>query len=184
LLRKIFYLGRIKYLGLIKTMLNLTKYMILLGLILSIFVLCNTMVLTHSSLAQNSQGIAISLGNSSFVPLTNTDANQVRVNVKYTVEDESLKNKMINAVMAVFAPNGSLLKTTSFPSGFTAQSDGGVQSLKTTFQDKSLKSVVANITFTDLTKSRALSNILTVNLDLKDAPTVSSLLGNKPSFQK
>ena len=165
-------------------MFNLTKYMVLLGLVLSIFVLCDTMVLTHSALAQNSQGIVISLGNSSFVPLTNTDANQVRVNVKYTVEDESLKNKMINAVMAVFAPNGSFLKTTSFPNGFTAESDGGEQLLKTNFQDKSIESVVANITFTDLTKSRALSNILTVNLDLKDTPTVSSLLGNKPSFQK
>ena len=158
--------------------------MILLGLVLSVFVLYATTVSTHSSLAQNSQGIAISLGNSSFVPLTNTDANQVRVNVKYTIEDESLKNKMINAVMAVFAPNGSLLRTTSFPSGFTAESDGGVQSLKTTFRDMSLQSVMANITFTDLTKSRALSNILTVNLDLKDTPpTVSSLLGNRPSIQ-
>ena len=101
-------------------MFNLTKYMILLGLVLSVFVLYATTVSTHSSLAQNSQGIVISLGNSSFVTLTNTDANQVRVNVKYTIEDESLKNKMINAVMAVFAPNGSLLRTTSFPSGFTA----------------------------------------------------------------
>lgn len=165
-------------------MFNLTKYMILLGLVLSVFVLYATTVSTHSSLAQNSQGIVISLGNSSFVTLTNTDANQVRVNVKYTIEDESLKNKMINAVMAVFAPNGSLLRTTSFPSGFTAESDGGVQSLKTTFQDMSLQSVMANITFTDLTKSRALSNILTVNLDLKDTPpTVSSLLGNRPSLQ-
>jgi hypothetical protein len=165
-------------------MFNLTKYMILLGLVLSVFVLYATTVSTHSSLAQNSQGIVISLGNSSFVTLTNTDANQVRVNVKYTVEDESLKNKMINAIMLVFAPNGSFLKQTSFPSGFTAQSDGGVQSLKTTFQDMSLQSVMANITFTDLTKSRALSNILTVNLDLKDTPpTVSSLLGNRPSLQ-
>lgn len=165
-------------------MFNLTKYMILLGLVLSVFVLYATTVTTHSSLAQNSQGIVISLGNSSFVTLTNTDANQVRVNVKYTIEDESLKNKMINAVMAVFAPNGSLLRTTSFPSGFTAESDGGVQSLKTTFQDMSLQSVMANITFTDLTKSRALSNILTVDLDLKDTPpTVSSLLGNRPSLQ-
>jgi hypothetical protein len=165
-------------------MFNLTKYMILLGLVLSVFVLYATTVSTHSSLAQNSQGIVISLGNSSFVTLTNTDANQVRVNVKYTIEDESLKNKMINAVMAVFAPNGSLLRTTSFPSGFTAESDGGVQSLKTTFRDMSMQSVMANITFTDLTKSRALSNILTVNLDLKDTPpTVSSLLGNRPSLQ-
>jgi len=157
--------------------------MILLGLVMSIFVLYATMISTHSSFAQNSQGIVISLGNSSFVPLTNTDANQVRVNVKYTVEDESLKNKMINAVMAVFAPNGSFLKSTSYPSGFTAESNGGVQSLKTTFLDKSLESVKANITFTDITKSKALSNILTVNLDLKDTPTVSSLLGNRPSFQ-
>ncbi|MGI0022541.1 MAG: hypothetical protein ACRD9Q_06745, partial [Nitrososphaeraceae archaeon] len=141
----------------IKTMFNLTKYMILLGLVLSVFVLYATTVSTHSSLAQNSQGIVISLGNSSYVTLTNTDANQVRVNVKYTIEDESLKNKMINAVMAVFAPNGSLLRTTSFPSGFIAESDGGVQSLKTTFRDKSLESVMANITFTDLTKSMALS---------------------------
>ncbi len=165
-------------------MFNLTKYMILLGLVLSVFVLYATTVSTHSSLAQNSQGIVISLGNSSFVTLTNTDANQVRVNVKYTIEDESLKNKMINAIMLVFAPNGSFLKQTSFPSGFTAQSDGGVQSLKTTFRDMSLQSVIANITFTDLTKSRALSNILTVNLDLKDTPpTVSSLLGNRPSLQ-
>jgi hypothetical protein len=165
-------------------MFNLTKYMILLGLVLSVSVLYATTVSTHSSLAQNSQGIVISLGNSSFVTLTNTEANQVRVNVKYTIEDESLKNKMINAVMAVFAPNGSLLRTTSFPSGFTAESDGGVQSLKTTFRDMSLQSVMANITFTDLTKSRALSNILTVNLDLKDTPpTVSSLLGNRPSLQ-
>jgi len=165
-------------------MFNLTKYMILLGLVLSVFVLYATTVSTHSSLAQNSQGIVISLGNSSFVTLTNTEANQVRVNVKYTIEDESLKNKMINAVMAVFAPNGSLLRTTSFPTGFTAESDGGVQSLKTTFRDMSLQSVMANITFTDLTKSRALSNILTVNLDLKDTPpTVSSLLGNRPSIQ-
>ena len=91
---------------------------------------------------------------------------------------------MINAVMAVFAPNGSLLRTTSFPTGFTAQSGGGVQTLKTTFRDKSLESVMANITFTDLAKSKAVSNILTVNLDLKDTPpTVSSLLGNRPSVQ-
>ena len=165
-------------------MFNLTKNMILLGLVLSVFVLYATTISTHSSLAQNSKGIVISLGNSSFVTLTNTDANQVRVNVKYTVEDESLKNKMINAVMAVFAPNGSLLRTTSFPTGFTAEGDGGVQSLKTTFRDKSLESVMANITFTDLAKSKAVSNILTVNLDLKDTPpTVSSLLGNRPSVQ-
>jgi len=130
-----------------------------------------------SAFAQGSQGITISAGNSSFSPLTNTDANQLRVNIEYSVEDESLENQVINAVMAVFAPNGTLIKTTSFPSGFTAQSDGGTETLRTTFRDKSLTSVTANVTFTDVTKSRSISNVLTFNLDLKETPTVGSLLG-------
>jgi hypothetical protein len=133
--------------------------------------------------AQGTQGITISAGNSSFTPLTNTDANQMRVNIEYTVEDESLQNQVINAVMAVFAPNGTLLKTTSFPSGFTVQSDGGTETLKTTFQDKSLTSVTANVTFTDITKSKSISNVLTLNLDLEETPTVRSLLGARPQLQ-
>ena len=133
--------------------------------------------------AQGTQGITLSAGNSSFSPLTNTDANQIRVNIDYSVEDESLQNQVINAVMAVFAPNGTLLKTTSFPTGFTAQSDGGTETLRTTFQDKSLTSVTANVTFTDATKSRSISNVVTINLDLEETPTVSSLLGTRPSFQ-
>lgn len=136
-----------------------------------------------SALAQATQGITISAGNSSFTPLTNTDANQVRVNIEYSVEDESLQNQVINAVMAVFAPNGTLLKTTSFPSGFTAQSDGGTETLRTTFHDKSLTSVMANVTLTDATKSRSISNVVTINLDLEETPTVSSLLGTRPSLQ-
>ena len=118
--------------------------------------------------AQGTQGITISAGNSSFSPLTNTDANQLRVNIDYSVEDESLQNQVINAVMAVFAPNGTLLKTTSFPTGFTAQSDGGTETLRTTFQDKSLTSVTANVTLTDLTKSRSISNVVTTILILKN----------------
>lgn len=138
---------------------------------------------TPSAFAQATQGITISAGNSSFTPLTNTDANQVRVNIEYSVEDESLQNQVINAVMAVFAPNGTLLKTTSFPSGFTAQSDGGTETLRTTFHDKSLTSVMANVTLTDATKSRSISNVVTINLDLEETPTVSSLLGTRPSLQ-
>ena len=164
-------------------MFNLNKFLILAGFALSVVVLNSMTNPTQSSYAQNTQGIVISNANSSFVPLTNTDANQVRVNVEYTVEDESLQNEMINAVMAVFAPNGTLLRTSSFPSGFTAESDGGIETLKTTFRDKSMKSVLVNVTFTDLSKTRSVSNVLTINLDLKEVPSVSSLLGNRPSLQ-
>src|ERR687897_3861850 len=150
-------------------MYNLTKYMILLVLAFSIYVLYPPMSVTQS-FAQNNERIVISLSNSSFVPLTNTDANQVRVGVDYTIEDESIENEMINAVMKLYAPNGSLIRTTSIPSGFTAQGDGGVEVLKTTFLDKSMQSILANITFTDLTKKVLISNIIAVNLDLEEPP--------------
>lgn len=164
-------------------MTKISNYMIMLGLGLLMLGLSFILGSTPSAFAQATQGITISAGNSSFTPLTNTDANQVRVNIEYSVEDESLQNQVINAVMAIFAPNGTLLKTTSFPSGFTAQSDGGTETLRTTFHDKSLTSVTANVTFTDVTKSRSISNVITVNLDLEETPTVGSLLGARPSFQ-
>ncbi len=134
------------------------------------------------SFAQNSERISISVSNSSFVPLTNTDANQVRVGVEYTIEDESIENEMINAVMKVYAPNGSLIRTTSIPSGFTAQGGGGVEVLKTTFLDKSMQSILANITFTDLTKKVLVSNVIAVNLDLEEPPASTATTATNSSF--
>jgi hypothetical protein len=145
------------------------KSIILFVLALSFFSFLPLTSVTQS-FAQNSERISISVGNSSFVPLTNTDANQVRVGVEYTIEDESIENEMINAVMKVYAPNGSLIRTTSIPSGFTAQGDGGIEVLKTTFLDKSMQSILANITFTDLTKKVPVSNVIAVNLDLEEPP--------------
>lgn len=145
------------------------KSIILFVLVLSFFSFFPPTSFTQS-FAQNSERISISVSNSSFVPLTNTDANQVRVGVEYTIEDESIENEMINAVMKVYAPNGSLIRTTSIPSGFTAQGDGGVEVLKTTFLDKSMQSILANITFTELTKKVPVSNAITVNLDLEEPP--------------
>ena len=148
---------------------NLSKYMILLILALSIFLLY-PLKSTQLSFAQNNQRLTITVANSSFVPLTNTDANQVRVNVEYTLEDKSIENERINAVMKVFAPNGTLVRTTSLPGGFVAENNGSVEALKTTFQDKSIQSLKANITLTDLTKKIPISNAVTVNLDLEEPP--------------
>jgi hypothetical protein len=145
------------------------KSIIMFVLVLSFFSFFPATSVTQS-FAQNSERISISVSNSSFVPLTNTDANQVKVGVEYTIEDESIENEMINAVMKVYAPNGSLIRTTSIPSGFTAQGGGGVEILKTTFLDKSMQSILANITFTDLTKKVLVSNVIAVNLDLEESP--------------
>ena len=152
---------------------NSPKSIILFLLALSLFSFLLPTGVTQS-FAQNSERITIALSNSSFVPLTNTDANQVRVGVEYTIEDETIQNEMINAVMKVYAANGSLIRTTSLPSGFTAQGDGGVEVLRTTFLDKSIQNILANITFTDLTKKVPVSNVLTVNLDLEEPPANES----------
>jgi hypothetical protein len=156
------------------------KSIIMFVLVLSFFSFFPPTSVTQS-FAQTSERISISVSNSSFVPLTNTDANQVRVGVEYTIEDESIENEMINAVMKVYAPNGSLIRTTSIPSGFTAQGDGGVEVLKTTFLDKSMQSILANITFTDLTKKVLISNIIAVNLDLEEPPASTAATATNSS---
>ena len=128
------------------------------------------LILTNiqESFAGKSGSIDISLVNSSFIPLSNADANQVKANVEYTLEDEKIQNQLISAVMEVYASNGTLLRT-STASGFTADSDGGEQVLRTTLHDKSLQSVSIKIVFTDLSKEVPLSNAITDNLKLEDA---------------
>ena len=112
------------------------------------------------SFSQKDESIHISVVNSSFVPLTNTDANQVKVNVEYTLEDEKIQNQIVNAVMEVYVSNGTLIRT-STASGFTLQNEGGEQVLRTTLHDKSLQRVSIKIVFTDLTKKIPLSNSIT-----------------------
>ena len=139
---------------------------LILTLAFSIFIMLTGVTETFS---QKSGSIDISVVNSSFIPLTNTDANQVKVNVEYALEDEKIQNQLINAVMEVYASNGTLIKTTSIGSGFTLQSDGGEQVLRTTLHDKSLQSVSIKIVLTDLSKKTPLSNAITDDLKLKDA---------------
>ena len=141
---------------------------LILTLTLSIFIMLTSVTETFS---QKSGSIDISVVNSSFIPLTNTDANQVKVNVEYALEDEKIQNQLINAVMEVYAPNGTLIKTTSIGNGFTLQSDGGEQVLRTTLHDKSLQSVSIKIVLTDLSKKTPLSNAITDDLKLEEAST-------------
>ena len=121
----------------------------------------------QESFSEKTGSIDISVVNSSFIPLTNADANQVKVNVEYTLEDEKMQNQLINAVMEVYASNGTLIRT-STASGFTLQSDGGKQVLRTTLHDKSLESVSIEIVFTDVTKKIPLSNTITDDLKLEE----------------
>jgi hypothetical protein len=143
------------------------KFSIVLMLAFAMFVMLTSI---QESFSEKTGSIDISVVNSSFIPLTNADANQVKVNVEYTLEDEKMQNQLINAVMEVYASNGTLIRT-STASGFTLQSDGGEQVLRTTIHDKSLESVSIEIVFTDLTKKIPLSNTITDDLKLEEGST-------------
>ena len=144
------------------------RFLIILILSFSIFVMLTSVT---DSFSEKSGSIDISVVNSSFIPLTNTDANQLKVNVEYALEDEKIQNQLVNAVMEVYAPNGTLIKTTSVGSGFTLQSDGGEEVLRTSLHDKSLQSVSIKIVLTDLSKKTPLSNAITDDLKLEEVST-------------
>jgi len=144
------------------------RFLIILTLAFSIFIMLTSVT---ESFSKKSGSIDISVVNSSFIPLTNTNANQVKANVEYTLQDEKMQNQLINAVMEVYAPNGTLIRTTSIGNGFALQSDGGEQVLRTTLHDKSLQSVSIKIVLTDLSKKTPLSNQITDDLKLEQAST-------------
>lgn len=119
-----------------------------------------------NALAAHGQEITLTLHNSSFGSLSTGGGNQVSVFASYELNDDSIAGQTINAVMEVYAPNGTLIRTSSYPNGFVVQSSGGVEGLETTIRDPTLQSVTANVTFRNLDKTTMLSNDLRVDLNL------------------
>jgi hypothetical protein len=127
--------------------------------------------------AAHGQEFTLALHNSSFGSLSSGGGNQVSVFASYELNDNSIAGQTINAVMEVYAPNGTLIRTSSYPNGFVAQSSGGVEGLETTIRDPALQSVTANVTFRSLDKTTMLSNDLSVDLNLAEggtAPTTTT----------
>jgi hypothetical protein len=121
--------------------------------------------------AQSNEDISITLANSSYAPMTNVHGNQLKVSVKYQVNDESLENEKINGIMKVYSSNGTLIHSSSFPDGFVAKKKGGTEDFKTTIRNPDLKDLIANITFVDLEKDSTLSNIVTTQMNLQESNT-------------
>jgi hypothetical protein len=144
-----------------------TSILVIFALYLSpSYKLENSFVAGIPVFADHGEEITLTLHNSSFGSLTSGGGNQVSVFAQYALNDNSIAGQTINAVMEVYAPNGTLIRTSSFPDGFVAQSSGGTEGLETTIRDRTLQSVTANVTFRDLTKSEILSNDLLVDLTL------------------
>ena len=116
--------------------------------------------------AQSLEKITIGLNSATFGPLTsNPSVNQVKVLVDYQTKDLSMVDTTINGVMEVYAPNGSQIKTSSYPNGFTI-TDSGIIQFATSFGDPTLTSVKTNVTLTDLNKTQEISNTVSADVAL------------------
>jgi hypothetical protein len=115
--------------------------------------------------ANQVEEILISLENSTFLPLTTAKGNQLKVSLNYDLQNASITGQTINAVMKLYDPDGTLIKTSSFPAGFTAQSSGKTE-LKSTMTNKSVQELMANVTFTNSAKTDIISNELSIPLTL------------------
>jgi hypothetical protein len=120
--------------------------------------------LPQISYGAHGQEISLSLDSAFYISLS-AGGNQVNVLAKYTVNDPSLINQMINSVMKVYTTNGTLIKTSSSAEGFIVNQTG-VQRHATTITESTLQSLIAVVQFTDLAKTVPLSNPLKVDLTL------------------
>src|SRR5918995_867590 len=133
------------------------------------------LTLTQSAFANHGQEVILSLDNSTFTPLTLGSGNQVRVLANYNIQNSSIVGQTINAVMKLYTSNGTLIKTSSYPSGFVAQNTNGTAELKTTVEDPAIQSAIANITLTNAARTEVISNEIstTVNLQGASKPSLS-----------
>jgi hypothetical protein len=128
----------------------------------------STVGLSYNAFAYHGQEVLLALDSAQFIPrLNTTEGSQVKVLVNYTVNDPSIVNQTINAVMNVYTLNETLVKTSSFPAGFTAN-NFGTQQLATTIKGNPnpIQNITAVITITNAAKLIPLSNSLTTKLNL------------------
>jgi len=116
------------------------------------------------------QKIPIDIDYAQFISPLNQD-NQVKVYLKslltgdLTGVNNNNTNQTMNAIMKVYSTNGTLLKTTSFPSGFYYNSLKSIK-LATNIIDKSIETITAVVQLTNLEKTQPLSDPITFKLGL------------------
>jgi hypothetical protein len=101
--------------------------------------------------------IALNLDSAEFIPQNDTGDYQIKINVNYSVSDSTLIGQKLNAVMKVHSADGSVIKTTSFPMGFIANSTG-ITKMLTNIPKSAAQNITTETVFTDLNKTNVLSN--------------------------
>jgi hypothetical protein len=132
--------------------------------------------------ANHGKEVSLELISATFSPLTSASGNQVKVGVNYTTTNSTLVGNTINAVMKVYAPNTTAIKSTSFPNGFTANRSG-MEEIKTTIRGNSTQNVIAVVQFTDLSKTLPISNPIQVDLNLSRDSEQASSPEEEPAYE-
>jgi hypothetical protein len=139
------------------------KSMIMTSLVISSYLVSMLGMELHAQ----QRGI-ISVDRAAALPLTTAEGNQVKVLVKYNIEDESLLGQRINAIMGIYdRQTGSLVKLSSFPNGFILNSTEGTTQLATTLTDNILQNISAVVALTNADKSEKYTNDVRTDLDLR-----------------
>jgi hypothetical protein len=133
------------------------------------------LVLPQNVFAYHGQEAVLSLDNATYTSLTTGTGNQVRVLANYNIQNSSIAGQTINAVMKLYTLNGTLIKTSSYPSGFIAQNTNGTAELKTNV-DPAIQSAIVNITLTNAAKTEIISNEISTTIKLQGASKPSSSL--------
>lgn len=110
--------------------------------------------------------VTINLNSVTFAPLTYTDNSQLKVLVDYQTNDPSLVNTHMDGTMKVYNPDGTLLKTSSIQKGFVLGQSGIIQ-FATSFTDKTIEEIEAEIALTDALHEEKISNTLKTNASLE-----------------
>ena len=137
--------------------------------------------LINTAFADHGEEISIALNSATFMPLTSAEGNQVRVGVNYTTLNGTLIGNTINAVMKVYAPNTTAIKSTSFPNGIIVNSSGTAE-IKTTIIGNSTQNVTAVVQFTDASRTVPLSNPVQIGLNLTQG-AASTAVPLEPEYE-
>src|ERR687892_2273392 len=125
--------------------LALTSVLVVMLIYLSIFF---EIELLHAQ-----QYNTISIVRATALPLVNTEGNQVKVVLNYSM-GESFLGERINAVMGIYdRQNGSLIKLSSFPNGLILNNTEGTIQLTSTLTDPKIQNISTIVTLTNAEKS-------------------------------
>ena len=116
---------------------------------------------TSSSLKDK---VTIDLTSVEFAPLTSSENNQLKIVINYQTSDPSLVNTPMAGTMKVYDSDGNIIKTSKIGNGYVLGQSGPMQ-FATTFTDKTISKVKAEVYLTD-TVGNKISNTLTTDASL------------------